>query len=117
MDTNAVATRFYTLLQRGEYEAIREELFSPSIQSTEHWDGGLPSFVGMATAHPDGNTWTYDLVAVHNIEVSEPLVATHSFAILCTQEVTLKTAGRTTLTELSVYTVEKGLIVRNDLFM
>lgn len=52
----------------------------------------------------------------HSNEVSEPLVAENFIALTITPEVTMKGRGRQKLSELAVYEVKDGKIIKEQFF-
>jgi len=52
----------------------------------------------------------------HSITVSEPIVADDYFAVTYMMDITYKGAPRNTETELAVYKVADGKIVREEFF-
>jgi hypothetical protein len=54
---------------------------------------------------------------MHSIEVSEPIVATNSFAFIITMDVTMKGQERMKMPELCVYLVKDGKIISEQFFI
>jgi len=54
---------------------------------------------------------------MHNLTVSDPLIASNSFACTMRMDVTMKESGRMNMTELCVYTVKDDKIISEEFFM
>ena len=54
---------------------------------------------------------------MHSTKVSEPLVAGNSIALTLTMDVTMKGRPRETISELCVYEVKNGKIIKEQFFM
>jgi hypothetical protein len=55
--------------------------------------------------------------SMHKMEVSEPMVATNSFACTMHMDVTMKNKEHWDMTELCTYTIKDGKIVTEQFFM
>ena len=54
---------------------------------------------------------------MHGLAVSDPLIATNSFACTMKMDITMKERGHMDMTELCVYHVKDGKIVSEQFFM
>ena len=118
MTTQEIANQLISLCSQGKNLEAINTLYSADIVSVE------------ASAPPDGSRETKGLPAVlgksewwvsnheiHSANVAGPLVAGSHFCVNFTYEVTFKpTAKRFVMTELAVYQVADGKIVREEFF-
>jgi hypothetical protein len=54
---------------------------------------------------------------MHSLTVSDPLVASNSFACTMRMDVTMKEGGQMDMTELCVYNVKDDKVVSEEFFM
>jgi SnoaL-like domain len=114
MTTADIAKKLVELNRANDMETIFGELYSPDAVSIENW-GPVPEvYTGLAAIREKGETWYADVAEMHSFTSSEPLVADNSFAVTFTMDVTYKSRGRETMTELAVYTVKDGKVVREE---
>jgi len=71
---------------------------------------------GLAAIIEKGRRFTSALETVHSMKVSDPLVSVSSFACTMSLDATMKGMGRTTITELCIYIVAEGKIVREQFY-
>lgn len=116
MTTKEIAARLVELCRKGEFDAAHRELFAADAVNIEPY--GTPAFPrktkGLDAILAKGRAFTALIEQVHAVEVSEPLIATNSFACTMRLDVSLKGHGRINLLELCVYDVEDGRIVREQ---
>jgi hypothetical protein len=114
MTTTEIAKRLVELNKENNMEAIFGELYSPDAVSVENWGHTPEVYTGLAAIHEKGAKWQESVEAMHSFSVSEPLVADSSFAVTFTMDITYKTMGRVSATELAIYTVKDGKIVKEE---
>jgi hypothetical protein len=119
MTTKEVAARLRALSSEGKFEAAQKELFSKDAISIE--PEASPGFEketkGLPAIIEKGHAFDKMVEAVHSIKISEPLVAGNAIALSLDMDVTMKGRGRTNMTELCVYEVKDGKIVKEEFFM
>ena len=64
-----------------------------------------------------GAKWNAMVSEVHEMNVSQPLVGTGSFALTMSMSVTMKDGNKMGMTELCVYNVKDGKILSEQFFM
>lgn len=113
MTTKEIATRLVDLCRKGEFEAAHRELFSADAVNLEPYaTPGFPQETkGLAALLEKGRTFTALIEQVHAVEISDPLIATDSFACTMRLDLTIKGRGRMSILELCVYEVREGKIV------
>lgn len=113
LTTKEIAVRLVDLCRQGQFEAAHRELFSDGAVNIEPYASpGFPQETkGLPAILEKGKMFTGLVEQVHAIEVSDPLVATNSFACTMRLELTLKGRGRLNLLELCVYDTKDGKIV------
>ena len=119
MTTQVIADRLVELCRQGEFETAQTELFSKDATSKEPY--ATPEFdqetKGLDAIKEKGRKWNEMVEQMHNMEISDPLVAANSFACTMRMDVTTKGKGRMDMTELCLYKVKDGKIVSEEFFM
>lgn len=114
MTIKEIAERVVALNRVGDHETVYRELYAPDAVSIENWDNTPQEYVGLEAIAKKGEEWQADVVEMHEVTCSDPLVADSSFAITFSMDITYKSRGREKMTELAVYTVKDGKIVREE---
>ena len=82
MTTQEIANRLVELCRKGDFEAAQTDLFSEDAMSIEAF--ATPAFEketkGMKAIKEKGEKWNSMVEEMHGVTVSDPLVATNSFA-------------------------------------
>ncbi|HEY4156029.1 MAG TPA: nuclear transport factor 2 family protein [Puia sp.] len=119
MTTKEIATRLRDLCAEGKFEMAQKELFSQDAVSIE--PEASPGFDKLTKGLPaileKGHTFEKMVEAVHGIKISDPLVAGNSFALVMDMDTTMKGHGRSKMSEICVYVVKDGKIVKEEFFM
>ena len=119
MNTEAVAKRLVELCRKGEHEQAQRELYAQDAVSIEMAGapaGALGDAQGLQAIYEKGRQFAAMVEAVHASSVSEPVVAGNWFSVSMTMDVTFKGRGRVQMTEICVYQVRDGKIVREQFF-
>jgi ketosteroid isomerase-like protein len=116
MKIDQIAKRLVELCRRGDHLGAQRELFAPDAVSIE--PDATPEAVTRGLDRIHGKAKAFDdMFEVHRTEIGEPIVAGDFFACTMTVDVTdRKSQGRMTLTEICVYEVKDGKIVREQFF-
>jgi hypothetical protein len=114
MTTQEIAKRVVELNRTGDYETIYRELYAVDAVSIENWGPEPEVYTGLEAIGKKGEAWMADVEEMHETSCSEPLVADGSFAITFTMDITYKSRGREKMTEMAVYTVNDGKIVKEE---
>ena len=119
MNTKEIASRLVQLCREGEFEKVQSELFSQDAVSVE--PHSTPDFEketkGLDAIKAKGEKWMNMVQETHHMEVSDPMIATNSFACTMRMHVTMKEHGEMDMTELCVYIVKDGKIIKEEFFM
>ncbi|MGA9237542.1 SnoaL-like domain-containing protein [Robiginitalea sp.] len=117
MNTENIANTLVECCRKGEWERAYRDLYSPEIVSIETGDtSDMGHIQGMEGLKKKGDWWaeTFD---VHSIEVSEPTVADNWFSVRFEMDTTHNPSGqRSKTSEIAVYQVTDGKIVREQFF-
>lgn len=119
MNTEAVAKRLVELCRKGEHEQAQRELYAQDAVSIEMAGapaGALGDAQGLQAIYEKGRQFAAMVEAVHASSVSEPVVAGNWFSVSMTMDVTFKGRGRVQMTEICVYQVRDGKVVREQFF-
>ncbi len=119
MTTNQIAERLVELCRQGQFETAQKELFANDAVSIEPY--ATPAFEketkGLDAILEKGEKWNSMVQEMHSLTVSDPLVASNSFACTMRMDVTMKEGGQMDMTELCVYNVKDDKVVSEEFFM
>lgn len=119
MTTHEIAARLVVLCRQGQFETAQKELFSKDAVSIEPY--ATPAFEketkGLDAILEKGHKFDAMVEKMHHVEMSEPLIATNSFAATLHMDATMKERGHMDMTELCVYEVKDGKITKESFFM
>lgn len=116
--TADVAQELVSLCREGRNLDAIVKLYSPKIVSIEPvGTEQMPAEMrGLEAINQKNELWIANN-EVHSIEVNGPFVAEGQFAVQYTFDSTMKATGRRTrVTEMALYRVENGKIVREQFF-
>ena len=117
--TTEIPKRLVELCKKGDFETAQKELFSDDAVSIE--PSATPAFEketkGLDAIEKKGQKWNSMVQEMHEVEISDPLVAGNSFACTMRMDVTMKERGRMDMTELCIYEVKDGKIVSEEFKM
>jgi ketosteroid isomerase-like protein len=119
MTTNEIAARLVALCRKGDFETAQKELFSNDAVSIEPY--ATPAFEketkGLDAILEKGHKFESMVQETHGIDVSDPVVASNSFACSLRMNVTMKEGGPMDMKELCVYQVKEGKIISEEFYM
>ena len=116
MNAQALAKDLKQMLERQDYETAYNNLFSEQVENVEVTPTDNISTKGRQACIEKNRMW-YDLMEIHSMQISEPLIADCCFVLKCTSDVTnRKTGKRMQLEELAVYTTKDNKITREMFF-
>jgi ketosteroid isomerase-like protein len=119
MTTKEIADRLIELCRKGDFETVQSELFADDAVSIEPYS--TPDFEketkGKDAIKEKGEKWNTMVDTVHEMEVSDPVIAGNSFACTMRMHITMKEKGEMDMTELCVYEVKDGKIISERFFM
>lgn len=119
MTTQEIANQLVELCRKGDFGTAQAELFAQDAISVEPYS--TPDFQketkGLDAIKAKGEKWMSMVEKTHNMEVSDPLIATNSFACTMRMHVTMKQHGEMDMKELCVYTIKDGKILKEEFFM
>ena len=113
MTMKEIAERLVSHCRKGAWEAAQRELFADNAVSIE--PDATPAFEketkGLRAIIEKGHKFDAMVETMHSLTVSDPIVASNSFACTMAMDVTMKDQGRMNMTELCVYDVKDGKII------
>ena len=116
MTTAEIAKRLVALCREQKWEAAQKELYAADAISVEPY--ATPGFdketKGLPKILEKGKKFVSMVEQMHSLSVSDPIVATNAFACTMNMDVTMKGQGRMNMTELCVYDVKDGKVVREE---
>ena len=113
MDTKEVAQKVVGFVRKQAWYEALDSLYDDNIVSVEA-DPGAPETRGKEGGRGKIDWWV-DAMEVHSFKASEPFVGHDRFVVQYDAEVTdKKTKERRKLSEVGVYTVKNGKIVREE---
>jgi len=115
MKTKKIAKSLVKWCNKGEFDRCYKELYSPDIVSME--PGGENRVAkGMEEIMKKGEWWE-ETFEVHSSKASKPTVADNWFSVRFNMDTTHKPSGqRTQSSEIAVYEVQDGKIVKEQFF-
>ena len=116
--TSGVAQELVSLCRAGRNLDAISKLYSTKIVSIEAVGSEtMPAEMTGIDAIRQKNEWWYENHEIHDVEVNGPFVGDHQFAVQYDFETTFKPTGkRTRMSEMALYTVQDGKIVREQFF-
>jgi ketosteroid isomerase-like protein len=116
--TAAVAQELVALCREGRSLDAVNQLYSPRIVSIESSGSPeMPAEMNGLDAIRGKHQWWEANNDVHSMEVNGPYLGEGQFAVQFTFDSTFKPTGqRRTMTEMALYTVKDGRIVREQFF-
>jgi hypothetical protein len=119
MTIHEIAARLVILCRQGQFETAQKELYSKDAISVEPY--GTSDFEketrGLEAILEKGRKFETMVEQTHLMEVSEPLIATGSFSCTLRMDITMKERGHMDMTELCVYEVKDGKIIKETFYM
>lgn len=115
MNTQEIADKLVAWTNAGDFQRCYDELYSQNIVSIEP-HGEDPVAEGMEAVAAKGEWWEQNF-DVHEFKAEQPVVADNWFSVKMTMDTTHKESGRrATESELAVFRVEDGKIVKEQFF-
>jgi len=116
--TVAVANELVALCRAGRNLDALAKLYSPKIVSIEPvGTEALPAEMTGIDAIRQKKEWWFDNNELNSYEVNGPIVGGDQFAVQYLLDTTFKPTGqRSVMTEMALYTVKDGKIVREQFF-
>lgn len=116
MNTGEVANRVVELTRKQAWHEAVDELYDKNVVSVEAegMGGQSPEKRGIEAIHGKAEWWI-NTMEVHSFEVTGPFVAHDRFVVKYDVDVTDRNSkNRFQLSEVGVYTVKNGKIVREE---
>ena len=116
--TNAIAAEYVSLCRQGRFEAAIDRYFAADHVRVESPDMAQPPVVIRGLDAVKANMQSSDDgIEIHGAEIDGPFVGADRFAVRFGIDTTSTATGeRTTITKLDLYTVERGKIVRDEVY-
>lgn len=116
MTVKQIANRLVELCRKGEYETAYNELYSPEIVSAEPAGAPMQIVKGFEGIKMKGAAWNENIEQMFGSSVGEPIISEDHFAITMSMDYKPKNAPRLNHSEICVYQVQDGKIVREEFF-
>ncbi len=117
METKEIAAKLVEWCNQGDFEKPYQELYSPKIVSIENDGKGENAQVEGFEGIQKKGEWWQENFEVHSSTASQPIVADNWFSVKFEMDTTHKPSGqRSTTSEIAVYQVEEGKIVKEQFF-
>jgi hypothetical protein len=100
MKTNEVANKLVEMCRAGKFVEAHDELYSQDCVSYEPEGWGQRETKGLEAIMQKFTAWQASIEDFHSSEISEPLVANETFAVMMRMDVTMKGQGRMDMKEL-----------------
>ena len=119
MSTKEVADKLVAYCRKGDFNDAQAKLYADDAVSIE--PQATPGFEketkGLDAIKKKSEKFDSMVDTSHGIKISEPLVAGNTFAFTLEMDITMKGKGRMNMSELCVYHVKDGKIVREEFMM
>lgn len=116
MTVQEIADRLVELCRKGDHSAAQQELFAQDAESVEPDFTQMPPTKGLDKLTEKGKQFEASVLEFHGGEVSEPLVAGNFISLQMSYDATFKEMGRINMSEICVYEVKDGKIVKEQFF-
>lgn len=116
MTTKEVANKLVEICRSGNWQQAYEELYSDDCVSIEPKGAPWEVATGMKEIHQKGEKFNEMIEEYHGGSVSDPLVAGNFITLTMEMDVTYKGAPRKKDSEVCVYEVKDGKIVKEQFF-
>ncbi len=117
MKTDEIAAKLVKWCNEGDYETPYKHLYSENIVSIENDGSGEGGHVQGFEAIAKKGEWWRENFEMHSSTISEPIVADNWFSVKIEMDTTHKPSGhRSTMSEIAVYEVKDGKIVKEQFF-
>ncbi|WP_276168429.1 nuclear transport factor 2 family protein [Zobellia alginiliquefaciens] len=117
METNEIASKLVAWCNEGDFEKPYQELYSDKIVSIENDGKAEGAYVEGFEGIKKKGEWWQENFEVHSSKASDPVVADNWFSVKFTMDTTHKPSGqRSTMSEIAVYEVQDGKIVKEQFF-
>lgn len=118
MTTTAIANEYVALFRRGKIDGdVMNRLFSPDIVRVEPVEPGQPPMELRGNEITDNMQRFIDSNEIHGVDVDGPYIFESRFAVRFAIDTTFRPTGeRGTITKISLYTLEREQIVREEVF-
>jgi ketosteroid isomerase-like protein len=116
--TSAIANELVELCRRGRNDDAIDRFYARDIVSVESvGTPEMPAEMKGIDAVRKKNDWWTENNEVHTVQVNGPFVGEDQFAVQYTFDTTFKPTGqRTQMSEMALYQVKDGKIVREQFF-
>jgi hypothetical protein len=116
MTTNEVAEKLVQYCREGKNIDAINELYADNIVSREQ--PGIPHEFSQGKNEVLGknNEWYQSVEEIHSANISDPMVTGNLIAVAMEMDVTFKNSGRNQMSEIALYEVENGKIIKEQFF-
>lgn len=116
MSTQEVAEKLVQYCREGKFMEAIQDLYADDVESTEPMVAGGEPVKGKQAVIGKNNDWYASVEEVHSATISAPVVGGSYFSCAMDMDVTYKQHGRTSMSEICVYEVRDGKIIRDMFF-
>ena len=116
MTIQQIADRLVVLCRQRQFRQAQDELYAPDAVSLKPENGAFRTTQGLAAIQAEGAAFWNRVETLHEITVSDPLVAATYFSVVMRLDMTLPGVGRRTVNEVCVYRVEADQIMQEQFF-
>ncbi|MEO6546923.1 MAG: SnoaL-like domain-containing protein [Ferruginibacter sp.] len=119
MTTKEIAVRLTELCRQGDFETAQKELYAEDVVSIE--PVASPAFEketkGLPAIIEKGHKFNEMVEKMNAITVSDPVVASNSFALTMRLDAVMKGQGPMDMSELCIYKIKDGKIISEEFVM
>lgn len=116
MSTQEIANQLVNYCRQGQGLQAVEKLYHDQVTSVEISGWPMEIVNGIDNIKKKHEMFAASVEEIHSNEVSDPLVAENFFSCTMSFEATFKGKGRAKMSELCVYEVKDGKVIREQFF-
>lgn len=116
MSTKQVADRLVALCREGKFHEAIDELYAKNIVSKEPKGSDFEITEGLEAVRAKTERFEGSIAEIHHSTISDPIVAQDHFACVMDIDATYKEHGRMAMSEICIYEVNEGKIIKDNFF-
>jgi hypothetical protein len=119
MTTSEIANRLAEFCRKADFKTAHQELYADTAVSIEPHATVVSekTTAGLAAILEKNLQFAEMIEQIHEVRISEPIVADHSFAFSLVMDITMKQQKRAVWEEICVYTVKDDRIISEQFFI
>ena len=116
MNVQNVADRLVEFCREGKYRQAQQELYASNSVSIEPDGSPWRSAEGLKAIHAKIDQWEEMVEEIHSMNVTTPVISGNFISCKMDNDITFKGMGRINGSEIAIFEVRDGKIVREHFF-